>query len=210
MTGTDIKAAVYNLTGDRDWAESSDSANDLILNWIQMVMEEFPPEAITSETKVLTDIVAGDIYTLPSDFAAMAYWGYYNESGVFVVKDNSKLEYRAGGVIIYPDDFDLGTLCYYPVPVVEDMYTDIAIDTMFVTCLIYFFYAQYYYQSGEGDYEEHKVADMYMGRFERMRNQKLNVFMNKTSDAEPIKTSDAMPGRGNGIVRGTDYYEFDK
>ena len=206
MTGTEIKAAVYNLTGDRDWVATSTASDALIKNWMQMVVEEFPSEVIECNVETLNMVIAGDTYELPLDFSAGAYYGYY-EGDTFIKREISELEFTADGMVIYPIDIDLGGLYYYPIPVFEDITDDIPINRIFQTGLIYFFYAQYYYQSGEGDYEEHKVADMYMGRFERMKNQKLNTFMNKVSDSEPVKTVDALPSRSKGIVRGTDYYE---
>lgn len=206
MTGTEIKAAVHNLTGDRDWASTSDKADKLIKDWMQLAVEEFPPEVIESNVMTLNVVIAGDTYELPVDFAAAAYYGYY-EGDTFIKREIEDLVFTADGMVIFPIDIILGGLYYYPVPVFEDVTDDIPINKMFHTCLVYFFYAQYYYQSGEGDYEEHKVAEMYMGRFERMKMQKLNTFMNKTSDSEPVKTKDAMPKVSRGNQRRSDFYE---
>lgn len=207
MTGTDIKAAVYNLTKDRTWASTTNEVDQLIKDWMMMVVEEFPPEAIESNTAPLVDVVAGDRYELPVDFSAVDCYEVYDNDDNLVRYEPDDLIFTADNQVIYPIDIVLGRLVYHPIPVFEDVTDDIPLQKIFHSCIVYFFYGQYYYQSGEGDYEEHKMADTYMARFERMKAQKMNTFMNKTSDNTPIKTKDVLPrsnGRGSAVET---YYE---
>ena len=198
MTGTDIKRAVYNLTKDRNWAPTSTASDDLIKDWMMLVVEEFPPEAIENAVDALVAIQAGEHYELPVDFAAIENYEVHNNNGdIMEVRKPVDLVFTGDGQVIFPIDIPFGRLNYFPIPVFEDVTDDIPLNPVLHSCIIYFFYAQYYYQSGEGDYEEHKVADSYMYRFERMKTQKLNTFMNKISDSEPMATTDVLPKSKN-------------
>jgi hypothetical protein len=208
MTGTQIKAAVYNLTKDRGWEEDSVDADNLIVDWMMLALEEFPPEAGIGTSITLTGVVAGVPEELPDDFSAVAYYES-EDSGDTVRYDASDLIFTADSMVVYPIDILVGSLYYYPIPVFDDVSSDIPINTMFHTAIIYFFYAQYYYQSGEGDYEEHKMADNYLARFERLKEKKLYTLMNKAPDGDPIRTTDELPRRSRGLRDsiGSDYYE---
>lgn len=208
MTGTQIKAAVFNLTKDRNWDATSDAAHELIKDWMSLAIEEFPPEAIECGVDPLINVLAGEHYELPVDFVAVSNYEVHDGNGdLMETRSPEDLEFTADGQIIYPIDIEFGRLNYFPIPVFEDVTDEIPINKIFHTALVYFFYAQYYYQSGEGDYEEHKMADSYMFRYDRIKNQKLNTLMNKVSDNEPMRTADAMPKRSRGLTGGSDFYE---
>lgn len=200
MTGADIKAAVYNLTGDRAWSEDSDSTDGLIINWMNLALIEFPIETTAVKEMFLEDITGKQPVQLPVDFSTIAY---YEVNGV--TYNNQDLVFTPDNKVIFPIDIELGILYYYPIPVFEGVYEDIPLHEMFHSCLIYFFYAQYYYQSGEGDIEEHRMADNYMARFEILKERAINSFMNKMPERDPMPTKDAMPKLNR--RRGSDYDE---
>ena len=89
----------------------------------------------------------------------------------------------------------------------ESIDDEVPVSALFHTPLVYFMYAQYYYMQGEGDIEEHRMAETYMARYERMKNQKMNILLNKTSDASPVRVTDEMPARSSGRIAGGGYYE---
>lgn len=206
MNGTQIKAAVFELTGDRAWASDSTSADSLVMDWMRLCVEEFPPDAVEANAYTIPEVVAGEHYELPTDFASVAYYEIY-DGETMVRREANDLEFTADTQVIFPIDNSLVGLYYYPIPVFEHITDTIPLNPIFHSCIIYFFYGQYYYQSGEGDYEEHKMADNYMGRFERMKNDKINLFTNKTPMSDPVKTVDALPKRSSSHRIRSDFYE---
>ena len=206
MKGTQLKAAVYNLTGDAQWDSTVTTKDLLVVNWIQLAIEELPVEAIESNQLPLAGVIAGEHIELPVDFAAIDHYEVYDESsGEMISHEPDDLVFTGDTQIIFPIDIDTGAMFYRPIPVMEDITDDVPINPLFFTALTYFMYAQYYYMQGEGDTEEHRMAENYMGRYERMKNQKNSLLLNKTADSDPVKTSDAMPSRSRRT--GSDYYE---
>lgn len=208
MTGTDLKKAVYNLTKDSQWADTNTSKDSLIVNWVQMAAEELPVEAISTNGYPLMGIVAGEQIELPVDFAAAESYEVYDESSEGMVSyEPDDLDFTGDMKIAFPIDIDTGTLYYHPIPTMESIDDDLPVNALFYTAMIYFMYAQYYYMQGEGDIEEHRMAETYMVRYERMKNQKINLLLNKTPDSKPVKVTDEMPTRLNGRIARSGYYE---
>jgi hypothetical protein len=208
MKGTDLKKAVYSLTKDRLWSsDATDTTiNDLIVNWVNLAIEEFPPEAFTCNSYPIMDIVANTTDFLPDDFKTLAYCEVY-DTDPSTKYDADEFEFTADGQIVYPFDIESADLYYYPIPSFTGVDETIPLIASLHNCLIYFMYAQYYYQSGEGDTEEHRMADNYLARFNNLKDKKLTEVKDKKPSDTPTKTVDALPKRQNGRATRSYFYE---
>lgn len=206
MKGTQLKAAVYNLTKDRLWQSNSTEVDTLVVDWVSLALDEFPPEAFAALVYPLMNITAGVPDFLPEDFRAAAYYTIY-DGEVATRYETTSLEFTSDGQVIYPVDITSGDLYYYPKASFTTIADDLPLEGSLHNCLIYFFYAQYYYQSGEGDSEETRIADNYLSRFNAVKRDRMLDVQMKGAQDTPQAVVDAMPKRSNGRVLRSNYYE---
>jgi hypothetical protein len=208
MKGTDIRKAVYNLTKDRLWSDEANdtTVNDLVVDWMKLALDEFPPEAFTAAVYPVMDVQASVPDMLPTDFAALAYCDD-NSTTPPTRYEADKFSFTADGNLVYPVDMESGDLYYYPAPNFTKVTDPVPLHVSLHSTLIYFFYAQYYYQSGEGDLEEQRIADTYLARFNKNKEMKINTLKKQEPDDQPVKTTDVMPKRSNGRIARSGYYE---
>lgn len=199
MTGQDLKLAVYNLTKDRLWsADAADiDVDNLIVNWVNLALQEIPPEAFTVATLILSDITGGVAEALPSNFRSFAGLDN-NDTDPITSYELDEVEFTNDGKIIYPVDMESGCLYYYPIVEIADISENLPININIQICLLYFLYAQYYYQSGEGDYEEHKMADNYLARFNKIKEDRLMELKGKGASDLPVRMTDGLPAVSRG------------